>query len=678
MRPSVLILLAAVLCSSAAAQLVDDRNITIASGTDVTAKRAAIVDYIWGTEGFPAAEQPTSVAPNIPSPIGALENLERVDLLRINDNTPHPGRAFHFIPLRKNGQVVLVHHGHGTTFAGTAAFSDYDPGHAGLGLRRTIEALLVDGYGVVAVYMPHMRDAIDLGGGQSEPADTGPSHDAMFQEPLATGSALKWFLEPAIVSLNHVQALYSDYHMAGLSGGGWTTTLCAAVDPRIRMSFPVAGTIPLYLRGTSASKGDTEQYISSFYSIAGYPDLYVLGAHGPHRKQVQILNRFDNCCFGQSPGQHNQGSPEGWTAAVREYERRVRVALFNLGPANMSFRVEIDDAAPSHLVSWNAVIGTILAELNGGRRYSGASSLSNAFVRGGDTHLYHRNTSGAWQQTPFTMVGVAAAVENAVTPLDVFYRDPANQPRHAWIGPGGWTSEPLPLPAGVVSVISDLAVVGTPGRFDAVAVGSNTAPPTASDYKLYHWTGAGGVITVREVTGSAFARGTPAIVARAGGLDVFYRGEARTTYHARWDGASWTTTHIGGLMQDFPSAAVTPDGTPRVFVRGMSSQLWQASQAPGASSWTWRSVSGDIAGVPLIVGSPAAVVQHDGILRVYARNSSANLLMFTLGPAAVTNLGGGITGSPTAIPDGPLVRGMSGGLWWHNGSGYVLLGGWFD
>ncbi|HEX8411855.1 MAG TPA: hypothetical protein VF883_23605 [Thermoanaerobaculia bacterium] len=668
MRTSILLLLAIFLGASATAQLVDDRTITVLTGTDVINKRQAIVNYIWGTEGFPSTELPNSVVTNVPSPLAGLENLERVDLLRVNDTTAHRGRVFHYVPLRKNGQVVAVHQGHDTTFAGSDALTDSST--AG-GLRRTINALLMDGYGVLAVYMPHVREALNLGGGVTEAADTSPSHDAMFDEPIATGSALKWFLEPTIVALNHVQSLYNDYHMIGLSGGGWTTTLCAAVDTRIRMSFPVAGTIPLYLRGPS-SVGDKEQYISSFYSIAGYPDLYVLGAHGTNRKQVQILNRLDDCCFGQSSSHHNQGTPDGWTAAVREYERNVRIALFNLGPANMSFRVEIDDAAPSHLVSWNAVIGTVLAELNGGRRYVGASSVSNTFVRGGDTRLWHRNASGAFTQTPYNVIGVAAAVENAVTSLDVFYRDSANRLQYASLGSGGWTNQQLLLPGGAPAVaIADPAAVGSPGRFDVVAVGTN--------YQLYHWTSTGSGVTVQNVTGSAFVRGAPSMLARAGGLDVFYRGDARATYHARWNGSSWTTTHLGGLMQDFPSGAVTPDGTLRVFLRGMSGQLWQAFLPPGSSTWTFQSISGNIMGIPLIVGSPAALVQSDGTLKVYARNSTANLLMFTLGSSwTVTNVSGGITGSPTPTTSGPLVRGFGGGLFWYNGSGFVSMGGWFD
>ena len=88
----------------------------------------------------------------------------------------------------------------------------------------------------------------------------------------------------------------------GLSGGGWATTLYAAIDPRIKFSFPVAGTIPVYLRvGTDI--GDAEQgYLQEYdpeglYSIANYEELYVLGSYGENRRQIQILNEFDDCCF---------------------------------------------------------------------------------------------------------------------------------------------------------------------------------------------------------------------------------------------------------------------------------------------------------------------------------------------------------------------------------------------
>ena len=147
---------------------------------------------------------------------------------------------------------------------------------------------------------------------------------------MTDGSVMKFFLQPVSVCLRYLKSRadvdgfpsYEDFSMIGLSGGGWTTTVYAAIDPTIRLSFPVAGTIPLWLR-SGGSVGDTEQTLSSFYQIAGYPDLYVLGSHGSGRKQVQILNRRDDCCFGVN--QH-QGKLS-YDDAVREYERQVRLAV---------------------------------------------------------------------------------------------------------------------------------------------------------------------------------------------------------------------------------------------------------------------------------------------------------------------------------------------------------------
>jgi hypothetical protein len=91
--------------------------------------------------------------------------------------------------------------------------------------------------------------------------------------------------------------------MTGISGGGWTTTLVAAIDPRIQVSFPVAGTLPFYLRSSSdrskasSNWGDWEQKIPGLYTTVNYLELYILGAYGEGRYQMQILNQFDPCCF---------------------------------------------------------------------------------------------------------------------------------------------------------------------------------------------------------------------------------------------------------------------------------------------------------------------------------------------------------------------------------------------
>jgi hypothetical protein len=332
-----------------AVELIDDRAITIHSAADVAEKRRALIEFIWGGQGFPSARQPDAVT-KIESPVKQLDALERVEDLRIDMAPGLQGQTFYFIPRKPNGELVVVHHGHDCTFD-----DDPSPNDAGYGLQRTINALLHDGYGVLGVFMPHKR-----------PGDCTGNHDAMFQ--LKTiGNPMKYFLESTAISLNYAKSLrgadqspvYHAFHMVGLSGGGWTTTVYAAIDPTIRCSFPVAGTIPLYLRARG-SIGDREQYDADFYRLAGYPDLYLLGSQGKGRQQVQILNRKDDCCFGQA--EHDpKTSGMTYDAAMREYETRVQAALREIGDA--SFRLEIDETAPSHMISHHAIEDLILPEL---------------------------------------------------------------------------------------------------------------------------------------------------------------------------------------------------------------------------------------------------------------------------------------------------------------------------
>ena len=331
------------------AQLIDDRTITVHSAREIAAKRQALIKYLWGAEGFPERRLP-NVVTNVASPVKQLSHLSRVDEFRIDMATNLQGLAYHFIPRSPNRELVIVHHGHACTLD-----DDPSPADVSYGLQRTISALLREGYGVLGVFMPHMR-----------PGDCTGGHDAMFQTNTV-GSPIKYFLEPTAVSLKYMKTRsrsgrfpkYDAFHMTGLSGGGWTTTIYAAIDPTIRGSFPVAGTIPLYLR-TGGSVGDREQFESTFYRMAGYPDLYILGAHGRGRAQVQILVRRDDCCFGEA--QHDaKASGTNYADALRNYESQVRTALKKSGHG--SFRLEIDETAPSHMISHHAIEKIILPEL---------------------------------------------------------------------------------------------------------------------------------------------------------------------------------------------------------------------------------------------------------------------------------------------------------------------------
>jgi len=327
------------------AELVDDRHLSIHSRSDVTRTRERLIRFIWGTKRLPDT-RPAHVTRGVPSPMAGVENLERVDALQITMECGQQTVTYHFIPQQPNRRLVIVHQGH------VCELDNY-------GVGDLIRDLLREGYSVLGAYMPQCR-----------PGDCDGSctarHNSMFTSLVpAAGSPMKFFLEPITVSLNYLESRhraddfprYTVFHMAGLSGGGWTTTVYAAIDPRIKLSFPVAGTIPLYLR-SGGSMGDTEQTLPAFYGIAGYPDLYALSSFGRGRGQVQILNRKDDCCFGEA--QHR--APPTYDEAIRGYEKTVREKLRELKSG--TFRVEIDEVAPRHLISTNASRNVILKELN--------------------------------------------------------------------------------------------------------------------------------------------------------------------------------------------------------------------------------------------------------------------------------------------------------------------------
>jgi hypothetical protein len=201
-------------------------------------------------------------------------------------------------------------------------------------------------------------------------SDPPMSHDQMFDKlHVEHGSVLKFFLEPVAVCMHYLQTRsaeddfprYEDFSMIGLSGGGWTTTIYAAIDPKIRLSIPVAGTLPLYLR-FDGSVGDREQTLAAFYRICGYPNLYVLGSAGAGRRQIQILNRRDDCCFGEKEHDPKHASGLSFDDAVRGYEQNVQQSLTAIGGGG-SFSVVIDEKAAGHMISWPAFTDTILPAL---------------------------------------------------------------------------------------------------------------------------------------------------------------------------------------------------------------------------------------------------------------------------------------------------------------------------
>jgi len=250
--------------------------VTVRTAADVVTRRARLVDHVWKGAGLPAR------LPQVRHDVAFPWTLSgRVDALVVPMRHGLVSTVFHIRPRAAwNGRLAVYHNGHGEP-----------PG----AMLRTVDALLGHGYAVLVCAMP-------LKHWNAPPSGAG-SHDDLARWESPGFSPLAFFLEPVAVALNHAVAARrpASVEMIGLSGGGWTTTVYAALDPRITRSYPVAGSLPAYLRGSSpqaaSSRGDWEQRLPDFYRIAGYLDLYVMAATAPPRRQLQVLNRFDPCCF---------------------------------------------------------------------------------------------------------------------------------------------------------------------------------------------------------------------------------------------------------------------------------------------------------------------------------------------------------------------------------------------
>jgi hypothetical protein len=496
-------------------------DVSLHTASDADARRRALIRFLWGSDGFPSTKLPASVDKDVPSPVAGLSNVARVDTLHFHMDPDVESFGHHFIALDgKQNRLVIVHQGHSPVLDDDPALED-----SSQGMQRTINNLLVEGYSVLALYMP----------GCLPPGTECSIPHAEIVETPTTGNGIKFFLEPVAVALNYLQnqaiagdfAPYQDFAMVGLSGGGWTTTVCAAIDPRITLSIPVAGSLPLPMR-TVAALGDEEQTYPGFYALADYPDLYTLGAYGPERAQVQVLNRHDNCCFGDSPAEYDpRATGQLFGPSVHAYEIAVRRAIEQLGSG--SFRLEIDEAAPAHMISWNTIASVILPEL---RRWGHPAPVGPAalFDRGSGGNLVRNAAAGLAEDTGIPIIGRPAWSSAGGDEYDVFARDPENRLVHGSKRKGSWTTESL----GAVVITDPVMVDPGVARFDVAAL--------TTDYLPGHWWSAAVSWSSEAITEAPRTFGIPQLTERvAGQLHLLGRDWTHARFLLRDDGpGEWT------------------------------------------------------------------------------------------------------------------------------------------
>ena len=248
-------------------------------------KRENLIDFIWKGDEFPT-RLPDSIEQNISDEnFDDLKNLKKIDRITVEMKHGVNSIAYLFYPKELlHSDLIIYHTGH----------SDYL--HDG---KKQIRFFLDRGYTVLAFSMPlhgmNSAPVIMLDGNEIKLE----KHNQFELLESDKFSPISYFVEPVAVSLNFIDKNfdYTNYHMIGISGGGWTTVLYPAIDQRILHATSVAASIPLELRILDRDKGDYEQWLPELYRIANYYDLYVLASFGTDRKLTQYFNSNDSCCF---------------------------------------------------------------------------------------------------------------------------------------------------------------------------------------------------------------------------------------------------------------------------------------------------------------------------------------------------------------------------------------------
>ena len=297
------------------------RQIRFHTADEADAHRERLVRFIW-TDGLP-----TDALPTVTRDVPRTEEIAGTDLSHIDHSMvaqidrlivdisgwDYLARTYLLHPQNNTrvDRLVVVHQGHAADL--------------GYGVADTANFLLAAGFTVAVSHMPlsGWNDDADGkldDGTEFDVGDRGTSgHNDLF-DALAKrvdGGTFRLFLEPVVQTINQFIAdvpEHGDIAMIGLSGGGWTTHMVAAVDTRIRASVPVAGSSPLYVRNEdSSSRGDAEQVYLPLYDediaedgsgggVATWLEIYALGGYGTSfqqhpRQQTMVTNEHDTCCF---------------------------------------------------------------------------------------------------------------------------------------------------------------------------------------------------------------------------------------------------------------------------------------------------------------------------------------------------------------------------------------------
>ena len=259
--------------------------IRIDSDEGATEMRRQLRARVWRDTGFPVERRPDEIVPGVEEPQFAdLPNLRRIDRLAIRMRNGYTANPLLFLPERRNGEFVIYHQGH--------------LGHFAIG-KHVIERFLEEGYGVVGMSMPTLppNTGPDLDNSRfGHLAPKGHSLFRLYESP--DFSPMAYFVEPVVAVTTYLIETYQQpcITITGISGGGWTATLAAALDERVCRSYPVASSLPPYVLGWPPNSGvlhGYEEFHPDMLAVANILEHYVLAAQGEGRAHKMIFNQYD-------------------------------------------------------------------------------------------------------------------------------------------------------------------------------------------------------------------------------------------------------------------------------------------------------------------------------------------------------------------------------------------------
>ena len=268
--------------------------------------RNQIITSLWNDGKLPS-KMSDIVEKNIEEKIfSKMHNVKQVDRYTVIMEHNVQSKMYLLHPeIKINNELIIINNGHG---------GNNDPGNL-YSEKNTVKFFINKGYSVLVVSLP-------LEGQNNKPItdvfqniELSEEKIIEYNEIVENGklrleehsnfefikndefNPLSYFFEPTYVTLNSISNEYDfeNFHMIGISGGGWVSPIYSTIDERISTTISVAGVAPIdYL----VENWKNHWEVKELGEIVSYTDVYAASTLN-ERKFLQIFNSDDPCCFGK-------------------------------------------------------------------------------------------------------------------------------------------------------------------------------------------------------------------------------------------------------------------------------------------------------------------------------------------------------------------------------------------